>query len=74
VGFSREFWKPRHFIFFDFVCKTRDETPTVDGNEIQGYTWVEPRRALSLNLDSYTRRMVEEYLRPKTGRASLRVA
>jgi len=62
--FTPEFWKPRHFIFFDFVCRALDETPRIDGREIQSYSWVEPKRALSMDLDSYTRRMVETFLHP----------
>jgi nucleoside triphosphatase len=70
--FSPEFWKPKHFIFFDFVCRAIDETPKIDGREVHDYSWVDPRQALSLSLDSYTRRMVEEYLHCKEGGALTR--
>jgi nucleoside triphosphatase len=56
------FWKPRHFIFFDFACKT-DSTQVRLNDEAQGYIWVEPRQALSLALDTYTRRSIELYLK-----------
>jgi len=56
------FWKPRHFIFFDFACKT-DSTEVTLNDEAQGYIWVEPRQALSLELDAYTRRSLEEFLK-----------
>jgi len=56
------FWKPRHFIFFDFACKT-DGTQVRLNDEAQGYIWVESRKALSLELDTYTRRSLEEYLK-----------
>ena len=55
------FWKPRHFIFFDFACKT-DGTQVSLNDEAEGYIWVEPRQALGLELDTYTRRSVEAYL------------
>jgi len=45
------FWKPRHFIFFDFACKT-DGAEVRLNDEAQGYIWVEPRKALSLVLDT----------------------
>ncbi len=60
--FSKEFWKPRHFVFFDFVCRGVEAEPRVDGVEVQDFLWVEPGRALAMNLDSFTRRMVERYL------------
>jgi len=60
--FSKEFWKPKHFIFFDFVCRAAGGLPRVDGKEIQSFVWVTPRKALRLRLDVYTRRMVKKYL------------
>ena len=60
--FNREFWKRRHFIFFDFVCRTSGGEPRVDGTEIQSYEWVDPGRALELNLESFTRKMVEKFI------------
>jgi len=56
------FWKKRHFIFFDFACKT-DSTDVQLNNEAENYVWVEPHQALTMELDTYTRRSVEEWLR-----------
>jgi nucleoside triphosphatase len=55
------FWKPRHFIFFDFACKTGGAEVKLN-DEAQEYLWAEPRQALALELDAYTRRSVEVYL------------
>lgn len=55
------FWKKRHFIFFDFACKT-DSVNVKLNDEAQAYVWVEPHRALTMKLDSYTRRSLEEWL------------
>jgi nucleoside triphosphatase len=60
--FSRQFWKRRHYIFFDFVCRSRNDNVVVDGKEIQGFAWVEPSKALKMELDEYTRRMIERFL------------
>lgn len=60
------FWKQRHFIFFDYAAKT-DSTDVVLNDEAQAYIWIEPQEALELELDSYTRTSVQEYLK-KTGR------
>ena len=59
------FWKQRHFIFFDFAAKT-DSVDVVLNDEAQDYIWIEPREALDLKLDSYTRKTIEAYLE-KTG-------
>jgi nucleoside triphosphatase len=56
------FWKKRHFIFFDFACKT-DSVNVQLNDEAEGYVWVDPRSALTVELDTYTRRSVEEYLK-----------
>lgn len=55
------FWKKRHFIFFDFACKT-DSVNVKLNDEAQAYVWAEPHRALTMKLDSYTRRSLEEWL------------
>jgi nucleoside triphosphatase len=60
------FWKQRHFIFFDFAAKT-DSTEVILNDEAQEYIWIEPEKALDLNLDSYTRKGLEAYLE-KMGR------
>jgi nucleoside triphosphatase len=56
------FWKQRHFIFFDFAAKT-DSSDVVLNDEAQAYIWIEPKAALELELDAYTRTSVEAYLR-----------
>jgi ADP-ribose pyrophosphatase YjhB (NUDIX family) len=56
------FWKHRHFIFFDYAAKT-DNTDVVLNDEAQAYIWIEPQKALELELDSYTRTSVEAYLK-----------
>lgn len=55
------FWKPRHFIFFDFVART-ESAEVVLNEEAQAYIWVNPREALELQLDSYTRTSIETWL------------
>lgn len=58
------FWKRRHFIFFDFAART-DSTEVTLNEEAQRYIWVEPRKALGLPLDSYTRTSIETWLKRK---------
>ena len=63
VIYSPEFWKRRHFIFFDFLCRASDGAIGVDGCEVQDYLWVRPEQALKLKLDSFTRNLVEKHLK-----------
>jgi nucleoside triphosphatase len=56
------FWKHRHFIFFDYAART-DSTDVVLNDEAQTYAWVEPNEALELELDSYTRKSIEIYIK-----------
>ena len=60
--FSRDFFRPRHFIFFDYVCRAVGDKPKADGMEIQSFRWVHPKKALDLRLEKFTRRMVRRYL------------
>lgn len=68
--FSPEFWKRRHFIFFDFVCRSDTDDVVVDNEEIQDYLWVEPSEALRMSIDSFVRRSVEALLRRRGGTES----
>jgi nucleoside triphosphatase len=60
--FAVEFWKRKHFIFFDFLCKSEDQQVKLDGRELQEYVWEYPGAAFRLNLDSFTKKTLEKYL------------
>ena len=55
------FWKHRHFIFFDYACKT-DSLDVRLNHEAQDHVWVQPEAALRLPLDEYTRASIERIL------------
>ncbi|HUW13284.1 MAG TPA: NUDIX domain-containing protein [Anaerolineae bacterium] len=59
------FWEQRHFIFFDFACRS-DLTDVILNSEAQESVWVLPQDALGYPMDSYTRRAIETYLERKT--------
>jgi nucleoside triphosphatase len=59
--YDPSFWKRRHFIFFDYAC-TSESSDVHLNNEAEAFTWVEPRRALNLPIDSYTRVSILKYL------------
>lgn len=59
--FGEEFTKKKHFIFLDYVCQGRGEV--VLNNEGTEYVWVNPEKALELDLEPYTRETIEFFLK-----------
>ena len=59
--YDDRYWKPRHFIFFDFFCRT-DSTDVTLNDEAQDYIWVTLDQALELPVEPYTVRAIEAYL------------
>jgi len=64
VIFDPAFWQKKHFIFFDFVCKTND-TDVVLNEEAQSYKWVTQQEAFSLPLESNTEKFLKIYFEKK---------
>ena len=52
------FWKRKHFIFFDYTCKT-DSTEVQLNDEAEEHVWVRLEAAVQLPLDVYTRTSIE---------------
>jgi 8-oxo-dGTP pyrophosphatase MutT (NUDIX family) len=59
---SEEFHLPAHFVLLNFFARTDDEMVHLN-DEAQDYAWVSPREALAMPLNSFTRVLVEAYLR-----------
>ena len=59
--FDDAFWKKRHFIFFDYVCRT-DSTDVTLNSEAQKYVWVTLEEALELPIEPYTEVAIRKYL------------
>ena len=55
------FWERRHFIFFDFLCRT-DEREVQLNSEAQAYRWVTVEEAFEMPIEPYTRRLIEAYV------------
>jgi nucleoside triphosphatase len=60
--YSKEFHEPKHFIFMDFLCEAQTAEVKVDENELQAFLWVEPTKALEMDIDSFTRKTINKYL------------
>jgi nucleoside triphosphatase len=56
------FWKPRHFVFFDYACLA-DSTDVRLNDEAESYLWIDPEKALELPIDPYTRVSINQYLK-----------
>lgn len=59
--FDDAFWKRRHFIFFDFSCRT-DCTDATLNCEAEEYVWVSLQEALALPIEPYTEVAIQKYL------------
>ena len=58
---SSEFYKKAHFILLNFIALTEQEEVTLN-EEAEAYTWVSPERALTYDLNTPTRKLLEFYL------------
>lgn len=51
---SKDFHRPAHFIYFDVWCTTDNSAVQLDNNELTEYRWMEPYKALTMDLaESY---------------------
>lgn len=60
--FPEAYPESRHFIYIDYYCRAQPG-PVVLNEESQDYIWVEPEASLALPLETYTRGLIEEYLK-----------
>ena len=60
--YPKDYHKHEHFLFLDYICKTKSSEVKLDGRELQDYVWVRPKDALKLDLEEYTRNFVVKYL------------
>jgi nucleoside triphosphatase len=52
--YDPSFWKHRHFIFFDYLCIS-DSLDVLLNDEAQEFFWIDPKKAMELPIDPYTR-------------------
>jgi len=60
--YDNSFWKKRHFIFFDYACRTNSSKVTLN-SEAQEYVWTTLEVALKLPIEPYTKKTIEEYIK-----------
>ena len=61
VIFDPTFWEKKHFIFFDFVCRTTS-TDVMLNDEAQEYVWTDKDKVLGFDLEDNTRRFIEKFI------------
>ncbi|WP_455363533.1 NUDIX domain-containing protein, partial [[Eubacterium] cellulosolvens] len=61
--FPADYVKHEHYIFIDYLCRSSSSNVRLDREEIQDYVWSSPDRVLQLELESFTRNLVLEYLK-----------
>lgn len=59
---SDEFHVPAHFVLINFFARSHGEDVRLN-DEAQDHVWVSPREASTMPLNSFTRVLVEAYLR-----------
>jgi nucleoside triphosphatase len=64
--YDPSFWKPKHFIFFDYACKT-DSTNVQLNDEAEEHVWTQLDTAVQLPLDTYTRTSIEILIKRRSG-------
>ena len=58
------FWQRRHFIFFDYACRT-DSTEVILNDEAEEHIWIDLDRAEELPVEHYTAIAIGEYRKKK---------
>jgi len=56
--YDPSFWKPRHFIFFDYACKT-NSTHVQLNDEAEEHMWVKLDKAMQFPLDQYSQTSIK---------------
>ena len=65
--YPRFYHKHEHFVFMDYLCRAKGTNVKLDGKELQHYVWVNPRDALKLDIEQYTRNFIAKYLQELEG-------
>lgn len=58
------FWEQRHFIFLDFVCRAASHEVTLN-DEAQAWAWYRPEQLSDLNIEPFTRKVLDVFLSSK---------
>jgi nucleoside triphosphatase len=65
VIYTKEYHKPKHFVFLDILCKAITTKVKKDNKEITNFIWVKPEKALKMKTNTFTRNTINQYLKEK---------
>jgi len=60
---SAEFYRPSHMVLLNYACRVDDSHDLALNDEAEAFFWVTPSEALALDLNSFTRQLIEAWLR-----------
>ena len=60
--YPKHYHKHEHFVFMDYVCRTKEMDVKLDGRELQDSIWIRPEEALKLEMEEYTENCVVEFI------------
>jgi len=61
--YPADYIKHEHYIFLDYLCRAHESKVELDGDEIQEHIWMLPKDALQLDLEIFTRNLVQAYMK-----------
>ena len=59
--YDPSFWKPKHFIFFDYACRTNSIDVQLN-DEAEEHVWVRLEDTVRLPLDAYSRVSIDKLI------------
>lgn len=60
---SKDFYRPAHFIFFAFLCRSENSDHVkLDNEEIIDYIWVTPEQAIKMDLGELYGDTIKKYI------------
>ena len=69
--FSEEYYKPMHYLFFDFLCETENDNVKLDNRELNEYGWFDKKEIQNADVESYTKNVLKAYKAYDSGNSSL---
>lgn len=64
--FDPAFWQQKHFIFLDYVCTSPGGEVTLN-EEAEAWRWVKREELANLNIEPFTRKVLEEFMKRGQG-------
>ena len=69
--FSEEYYKPMHYLFFDFLCKAKNDNVKLDNRELNAHRWFDKKEIHNADVESYTKNLLKAYKEYDSGNSLL---